>query len=121
MQLLSTVIKPGAKKPGAKKLCQSWQSRLVFAVKKETPTVVTPFASPLCGLQGGAREARDDRYCGEKKKFLGGLFDGPPQFLKPQILAETLRYLKKTETKFDNDWDEIGGVIALRYLCFKIL
>ena len=48
-----------------------------------------------CVCQGGAREARDDRFFGEKKNFLGGHFHGTPQFLKPQILAETLYFVKK--------------------------
>ena len=48
-----------------------------------------------CVCQGGAREARDDRFFGEKKNFFGGHFHGTPQFLKPQILAETLQKKKK--------------------------
>ena len=54
-----------------------------------------PYASPLylCLPGRRARSARRPLFRGEKN-FFGGRFHGTPQFLKPQILAETLK-LKK--------------------------
>ena len=55
-----------------------------------------PHASPLylCLPGRRARSARRPLFRGEKK-FFGGRFHGTPQFLKPQILAETLSNQKK--------------------------
>ena len=64
-----------------------------------------------CVCQGGAREARDDRFFGEKKIFFGGRFHGTPQFLKPQILAETLKPPKKKENKLKSTWFAPNGKV----------
>ena len=55
-----------------------------------------PHASPLylCLPGRRARSARRPLFRG-KNFFFGGRFHGTPQFRKPQILAETLKYKKK--------------------------
>ena len=80
-----------------------------------------PHASPLYLYLPGrrARSARRPLFRGEKK-FFGGHFQSPPQFLKPQILAETLRRGKKTQAAFASSLGRsISAALTGRHFFFS--